>query len=142
MRMKLSPIPSVIQGKRVVLIDDSIVRGTTNRQLVSLFKRGRRKRDPSKNLCTSVSASVLLWYRHRFGRKSYCIPPWRKRGRHAHRGGFTRYLPLECLHELTGTHSYCDACFSGNTRLKFPQMSERTDLNKNYPRGETNGKME
>ena len=37
----------------------------------------------------AVSASVLLWYRHRFGRKSYCIPPWRKRGRHAHRGGFT-----------------------------------------------------
>ena len=31
---------------------------------------------------------------------------------------------------------------AGNTRLKFPQMSERTDLNKNYPRGETNGKME
>ena len=35
-RMKLSPIPSVIQGKRVVLIDDSIVRGTTSRQHVSL----------------------------------------------------------------------------------------------------------
>ena len=43
MRMKLSPIPSVIQGKRVVLIDDSIVRGTTSRQLVSLLREAGAK---------------------------------------------------------------------------------------------------
>ena len=42
-RMKLSPIPSVIQGKRVVLIDDSIVRGTTSRQLVSLLREAGAK---------------------------------------------------------------------------------------------------
>ncbi|WDF82333.1 amidophosphoribosyltransferase [Lacticaseibacillus pabuli] len=37
-RLKLSPVRSVIKGKRVVLVDDSIVRGTTARQLVQLFK--------------------------------------------------------------------------------------------------------
>ena len=30
------------------------------------------------------------------------------------------YLPLECLHELTGTHSYCDACFSGKYATEIP----------------------
>lgn len=37
-RMKLSPIPSVIRGKSVVMIDDSIVRGTTSRRIVRLLR--------------------------------------------------------------------------------------------------------
>ncbi len=37
-RMKLSPVGSLIKGKRVVVIDDSIVRGTTSRQLVRMLR--------------------------------------------------------------------------------------------------------
>ena len=37
-RIKLSPVKNVIEGKRVVLIDDSIVRGTTSRQIVKLLR--------------------------------------------------------------------------------------------------------
>ena len=36
-RIKLSPVKSVIDGKRVILIDDSIVRGTTSKQIVKLL---------------------------------------------------------------------------------------------------------
>ena len=36
-RLKLNPLPSVIEGKRVVVIDDSIVRGNTSRKLVELL---------------------------------------------------------------------------------------------------------
>lgn len=32
----------------------------------------------------------------------------------------TLALRLECLHELTGTHSYCDACFSGKYATEIP----------------------
>lgn len=40
-KLKLSPLPGVLQNKRVVLIDDSIVRGTTSRQIVrALFEAG------------------------------------------------------------------------------------------------------
>ncbi len=40
-RLKLTPLPGVLRGKRVVLIDDSIVRGTTSRQLVkAIFEAG------------------------------------------------------------------------------------------------------
>src|SRR5919107_659358 len=37
LRLKLNPLPSVIEGKRVVVIDDSIVRGNTSRKLVRLL---------------------------------------------------------------------------------------------------------
>ncbi len=37
-RLKLNPIPATLSGKRVVLIDDSIVRGSTTRQLVALVR--------------------------------------------------------------------------------------------------------
>lgn len=38
-KMKLSPVRSIVKGKRVILIDDSIVRGTTSKNLVSMLKQ-------------------------------------------------------------------------------------------------------
>jgi amidophosphoribosyltransferase len=37
-RLKLNPLPAVIAGKRLVVVDDSIVRGNTSRQLVSMLR--------------------------------------------------------------------------------------------------------
>ncbi|KIM09264.1 MAG: amidophosphoribosyltransferase [Sulfurovum sp. PC08-66] len=37
-KMKLSPIKEMIQGKRIIIIDDSIVRGTTSRKIVRMLK--------------------------------------------------------------------------------------------------------
>lgn len=37
-RMKLSAVSSIVKGKRVVMIDDSIVRGTTSKRIVRLLK--------------------------------------------------------------------------------------------------------
>lgn len=42
-RIKLNPIPSSIEGKRVVLVDDSIVRGTTSQRLIALLYRAGAK---------------------------------------------------------------------------------------------------
>lgn len=42
-RMKLNPVPSVIKGKRIVLIDDSIVRGTTSGIIVRMLKEAGAK---------------------------------------------------------------------------------------------------
>lgn len=42
-RMKLSAVTSIISGQRVILIDDSIVRGTTSRRIVTLLKEAGAK---------------------------------------------------------------------------------------------------
>jgi amidophosphoribosyltransferase len=42
-RLKFNPLPEVLRGKRVVVVDDSIVRGTTTPHIVSLLKRAGAK---------------------------------------------------------------------------------------------------
>ena len=46
-RIKLSPVKNVIEGKRVVLIDDSIVRGTTSKRIVKLLRDGTCRKTAS-----------------------------------------------------------------------------------------------
>jgi amidophosphoribosyltransferase len=38
-KLKLNPVPYLLQGKRVVLVDDSIVRGTTSRKIVRMVRQ-------------------------------------------------------------------------------------------------------
>ena len=42
-RLKLNPLPDVIDGKRLVVVDDSIVRGNTSRQLVAMLRESGAK---------------------------------------------------------------------------------------------------
>src|SRR5699024_4914565 len=42
-KMKLSPVRGIVDGKRVVMIDDSIVRGTTSKRIVRMLKEAGAK---------------------------------------------------------------------------------------------------
>jgi amidophosphoribosyltransferase len=42
-RVKLNPVRSILEGKRVVLVDDSLVRGTTSRKIVKMVKAAGAK---------------------------------------------------------------------------------------------------
>ena len=42
-KMKLSPVVQVVKGKRVIMVDDSIVRGTTSRRIVRMLKEAGAK---------------------------------------------------------------------------------------------------
>ncbi len=120
-RMKLSPIISAIRGKRVVLIDDSIVRGTTSKQIVTLLREAG-----AKEIHMRISAPPFLhpcYYGTDIDSEENLIASHHGEEEIADLIGADSlgYLPLECLHELIGNHAYCDACFSGNYATKIPQ---------------------
>jgi amidophosphoribosyltransferase len=53
-RMKLNPLKSVIRGKRIVLVDDSIVRGTTLRNIVAMLKSSGAKEVHVRITCPPI----------------------------------------------------------------------------------------
>lgn len=55
-RMKLSPIPSVVKGKSVVMIDDSIVRGTTSRRIVRLIREAG-----AREVHVRIASPIIEW---------------------------------------------------------------------------------
>ena len=58
-RRKLNPLPELIAGKRIVVVDDSIVRGTTTPHVVSLLRRGG-----TKEIHLRVCAPPIMWPCH------------------------------------------------------------------------------
>ncbi len=98
-RMKLHPVREAIEGKRVVVIDDSLVRGTTGRQIVKLLREAGA-REVHLRLCSprcvtrastgsisrrGRSSSPTGWTRPASRRRSTPIPfgscPWNRCGR-------------------------------------------------------------
>ena len=64
-RIKLNAVTSTVKGKRVVLVDDSIVRGTTSARIVKLLREAGRKGGPLARLGAAVQVSLLFRHRHR-----------------------------------------------------------------------------
>ncbi len=112
-KIKLSAIEDVVRGKRVVLIDDSIVRGTTSGRLVKLLRDAgaseihmRISSPPFLNPCyygTDIdSRDNLIACRHTVEEIAAII------------GADTLgYLPIDSLARLAKCSDFCNACFSG-----------------------------
>lgn len=125
-RIKLSPIRETIEGKRVILVDDSIVRGTTSGQIVNLIREAGAKEvhmrissPPFMNPCyygTDIdSRDNLIACQYSIEEITKII------------GADTLgYLPLDRLHELIGSRNYCSACFDGNYPTAIPTKTEKS----------------
>ncbi len=129
-RIKLNPIREAVEGKRVVLIDDSIVRGTTSGQIVGLLREAgaaevhmRISSPPFLNPCyygTDIdSRENLIACNHTIDEIAKII--------NADSLGF---LPIEELKELIGCDEYCSACFSGEYPTSVPQNTTKDRFEK------------
>ena len=121
-RMKYTPLPEVMEGKRVLLVDDSIVQATTLRELLMLLKtRGRAKEIHIRIACPPIIApcfygidmstvSELFAPRFMTGK----VPTAEDEQAMADYIGATslRYLPVEALADCVGLpeKSLCLAC--------------------------------
>lgn len=119
-RIKLNAISETVSGKRVVLIDDSIVRGTTSRQIVNLLREAgarevhmRVSSPPFTNPCyygTDIdSRENLIACHHTVAEIAEIIG-----------ADSLGYLPEEELKNLIGCDKCCTACFSGSYPTSVP----------------------
>ena len=121
-RIKLSAISESVKDKRIVLIDDSIVRGTTSRQIVNLLREAGAKEvhmrissPPFMHPCyygTDVDSRENLIACHHSVEEIADIIGADSLG----------YLPEAELKNLIGSENFCSACFNGVYPTPIPDV--------------------
>ena len=112
-RLKLSPVVEVVSGKKVVLVDDSIVRGTTMRRIVSLLKGAGAEevhvRIASPPIRYPCYMGIDIPTRHEL------IAAWKRVGdiRESIGADSLRYLSVKGLKRAVGMEDLCLACLTG-----------------------------
>lgn len=124
-KIKLSPVESEVRGKRVVLIDDSIVRGTTSGRIVQLLRGAG-----AKEIHMRISAPPFLhpcYYGTDIDSRDHLIACHHSVEEIAKIIGSDSlgYLPLESLGQLCGSEDYCSACFSGQYPTAIPEDTRK-----------------
>ena len=119
-KIKLNVLREMVEGKRVVIIDDSIVRGTTSDQIVTMLRNAGAKEvhmrissPPFYHPCyfgIDIPSEDQLIAHNRTVEEICQIIGADTLG----------YLPIECLKEMSGNLPICTACFSGNYPIAPP----------------------
>lgn len=129
-KIKLNPVREILEGKRVVVIDDSIVRGTTSRKIVKMVRNAGAKEVHVR--ISSPPTSYPCYYgidtptRKELISSSHTLEEIR------------RYITADSLGYLSeegllqsvgaGNTPYCKACFSGNYPITFPKLAAAPQL--------------
>jgi amidophosphoribosyltransferase len=122
-KVKLNPVRSILEGKRVVLVDDSIVRGTTSRKIVRLVKAAGAR---EVHLRISCPPTVSPCY---YGVDTPCrddligATHTVEEIRQFVEADTLAYLSLAGLREAVGERSnaYCTSCYTGVYPVSYPQ---------------------
>ena len=129
--LKLNPVRSIVEGKRIVLIDDSIVRGTTCRHIIVLLRSAG-----AKEIHMRVSAPPFIapcYYGTDIDSADALIANHHSAEEIAHIIGVDSlgYLSLEHARLLTGKDTgFCTACFGGGYPTKVPEDGEKSRFEK------------
>lgn len=125
-RMKLNPLKEVIGGKRVVMVDDSIVRGTTSYKIVKLLKDSG-----AKEVHVRVSSPPIrypCYYGIDMATKQELIGHNREAEEIGHIVGADSigYLSFEGMLAAVGLEKedFCTACFNDDYPIRVPKQLE------------------
>ena len=124
-KIKLAPIVETIRDKRVVLIDDSVVRGNTCIQLVKLLREAG-----AKEIHMRISAPPFLYpcyYGTDIDSQEHLIACHHSIPEIAALFGADSlgYLPIEALPKIAQSQGICTACFGGNYPTEIPAHTEK-----------------
>jgi amidophosphoribosyltransferase len=129
LRMKFNPLPEIVGGRRIVVVDDSIVRGNTTRQIVQMLRDAgalevhmRISAPPIKHPC---------FYGIDMSKREEMIAHGRTPAEVAEELGVDSlaYLSLEGVYEAVNGERgrHCDACFSGEYPLPGTEAGQAKD---------------
>ena len=119
-KIKLNVIPEVVKGKRIVMVDDSIVRGTTCANIIKMLKKAG-----ATEVHVRISSPPFLHPCY-FGTD---VPSNEQLIAHSHTPEQIRdmigadslgYMEIEKLKNMVGDLHFCDACFTGNYPMEVP----------------------
>lgn len=118
--LKLNPIHSEIKGKRIVIIDDSIVRGTTSKRLVKILRESGAKEIHFRSASPPIIAPCFLGIDTPDKRYLISSNKTREELREYLKVNSLDFLSLESLYEILGSKNHCFGCFTG----KYPVNKE------------------
>jgi amidophosphoribosyltransferase len=129
-KIKLNPVQDIIKGKRVIVVDDSIVRGTTSRKIVKMIRSAGAAE--VHTLISAPPTDYPCYYgidtptRKELISSSHTIEEIRKYITADSLG----YLSVEGMMKAVGTENtdFCRACFSGDYPVEFPIRSPEAQL--------------
>lgn len=125
-KLKLNPVRSVITGRRVVVVDDSIVRGTTSRKIVTMLQEAGAKEVHMR--ISSPQTTHPCYYgidtptRQELVAATHSL----EQIRNYITADSLAYLSLEglCSAVCTNHENFCYACFTGDYPVSFPRRED------------------
>jgi amidophosphoribosyltransferase len=139
-KVKLNPVRSILDGKRVVLVDDSLVRGTTSRKIVGMVRAAGAKEVHVRISCPPTISPCF--YGVDTPQKSELIAATHtlEEIRGFLEADSVAYLSLEGLMSTVGRErgSYCSSCYTGEYPVPIPSdqasyLQLALKLDKNEP---------
>ncbi len=131
-KVKLNPIRDVLNGKRIVIIEDSIVRGTTSRVRMRTLRKAGAKEIHMRVTCPPIK--FPCFYGIDFPTKRELIASKREVSEIRDFIGLDslKYLSLDGMLKamLLPKDEFCTACFSGKYPLKPPKRPSKNILEK------------
>ncbi len=129
-KMKLNPLKDVLQDKRVVMVDDSIVRGTTSRKIIQALRDAGAREIHLR--VSSPPVTHPCFYGIDTDNQDQLIAATKSVAEIAVQIGVDSlaYLSWEGMLQATGedTNSFCSACFTGDYPVVIPDVVKRSKL--------------
>jgi len=123
-RVKHNPIRSVVAGKRLVVVEDSIVRGTTLNKLVSLLRAAGAREVHLRVSCPPTTGPCYYGIDTPTRTELIAATKSVEEIRAQMGADSLGYLSLAALRRVEGSmkHGFCDACFSGKYAIPVEEL--------------------
>jgi amidophosphoribosyltransferase len=121
-KIKLNPVRKLLEGKRLIVIDDSIVRGTTSKKIVKMLREGGGAKEVHLKISSPPTIGPCFYgidtpTRSELIASTHLIEEIRKYVT----ADSLAYLSLDGLKKIVpDSHNYCTACFDCDYPISFP----------------------